>query len=84
MDEPPGNEPQHIWGMPIEPDHSFPHVGETEQRVLGIPRSWYRTSTVDLTGFHHPVRWLRWRIKVHRHGPYAPNYEKATPETKNP
>jgi hypothetical protein len=59
--------------MQIEPGGSFPRVNPTEQRVLGIPLSWYRTDPVDLSGLRHPIRWMKWRVRVHRLGPYAPD-----------
>ncbi|MFZ0715963.1 hypothetical protein [Mycobacterium sp.] len=86
MDDTPTEEPQHLFGMQIEPGHAFPRVDPTEQRVLGIPRSWYRTTTVDYSGFRHPIRWTKWRIRCHRLGPYAPDYKKsiAGPEKAKP
>ena len=77
MKETQGNEPQHFLSMPIEPGHTYPRVDPTEQRVLGIPLSWYRTrSPVDFSGFRHPIRWTRWHIEHHRLGPHAPDYQE--------
>jgi hypothetical protein len=77
VDESPTNESQRIGGMRIQPGHLFPRVDSTEQRVLGIPLSWYRTSDpVDRSGFRHPFRWIRWRIARHRRGPFAPGYRE--------
>jgi hypothetical protein len=77
MNETPDSEPQYVAGMRIQPGHRLPRVDPTEQRVLGIPRSWYRTEPVDLTGLRHPIRWTKWRISAFRRGPYAPGFKES-------
>jgi hypothetical protein len=74
VDETPSEEPQRVLGMPIGPGRGFRLMDPTEPRVLGLPRSWYRTSSVDLSGFRHPIRWMKWRIRFHRVGPYVGDY----------
>jgi hypothetical protein len=77
VDETPDSEPQYVAGMQIKPGRSLPRVDPTEQRVLGIPRSWYRHESVDFTGWRHPIRWTKWRISAHRLGPYAPGFKES-------
>jgi hypothetical protein len=84
VDEAPDSEPQRILGMKNVSGHLLPRVDPTEQRVLGIPLSWYRTNSVDLSGFRHPIRWSKWRIKAHRLGPYAPDFNPSGTETETP
>jgi hypothetical protein len=84
VDEKPSTEPRRGFGMPIEPGHSFPRVDPTEQRVLGIPLSWYRTNSVDLSGLRHPIRWTKWRIKAHQLGPYAPDFKASISPQREP
>jgi hypothetical protein len=31
----------------------------------------------------HPIRWVRWRLEVHRKGPYAPDYGKQSQPKAN-
>jgi hypothetical protein len=83
VDETPDSEPQHVAGMNIRPGRSLPRVDPTEQRVLGIPRSWYRTEQVDLSGLRHPIRWTKWRIRAHRLGPYAPGFKESMAGSPN-
>jgi hypothetical protein len=83
MDDAPDSEPQRILGMNSEPGHLLPRVNPTEQRVLGVPVSWYRTNSVDLSGFRHPIRWSKWRIKAHRLGPYTPDFNASGTETES-
>lgn len=69
--------------MPAHPPRRrdrLPHIDDTEPRVLGIPRSWYRMpQPFDLRWAPHPIRWWKWRLQVHRLGPYAPRYEATDP-----
>ncbi len=76
MAEKPEHEPQHWLGMPVEPGHIRPLVDPTENRVLGVPLSWYRHKPIDLSGWRHPIRWIRWRMSHHRGGPYAPDFKE--------
>jgi hypothetical protein len=64
-------EPQRVGGFRIPSGGAWPKVGETEQRVLGFPQSWLAAEpSTDPTRRRHPIRWVRWRLHVHRHGPY--------------
>jgi hypothetical protein len=76
VNEAPDHEPQHFLGMPIEPGQVFPLVDPTEQRVLGVPLSWYRRETLDGSGLRHPIQWTKWRIMFHRLGPSAPDFKE--------
>lgn len=75
-DETPQREPQRFLGIPLEPGSRSLRIDPTEQRVLGFPRSWFRTDSVDLTWLRHPIRWARWRREVRRLGPHAPSFEE--------
>jgi hypothetical protein len=74
VDKMPDGEPQHLAGT--QPRHWLRRVGPTEQRVLGMPLSWYRFESVDLSGWCHPIQWTKWRITSRRLGPYAPDFEQ--------
>ena len=62
--------------------------GEEEyQRFMGFPTSILPWNAERSPGSRaagprnyrklmHPVMWLRWRIAVHRRGPYAPDFEE--------
>jgi hypothetical protein len=54
-------------------------VGATEQRVFGIPLSWWGGGTIKRDRLAHPIRWARWRRQVARLGPYAPRFEDFEP-----
>lgn len=72
-------EPTSWLGMPFDRTGGRIRKNESEQRVLGVPRSWFWTGQApDLRWVRDPVRWLRWRLEVRRRGPYAPNYEDFT------
>ena len=75
---PEGEEPRRLLGMPIRPD-GVVHKGEEPKRVLGmpIPLGWIDLPTFHIGRFLHPVRWMRWRVQVHRLGPYAPDYDNS-------
>lgn len=49
----------------------------TEQRVLGIPVSWFRGGALDRRALRHPIRWSRWYIQRRRLGPYAPDFDES-------
>ena len=67
-------EPQRFLGMPV-PSGAFQRgINETEQRVLGFPRSWFSPKRIDTRWLRHPIRWTRWRLRVRRLGPYADDY----------
>jgi hypothetical protein len=70
-------EPDHVAGMERRPGHILPRVDPTEQRVLGVPLSWYKHDPVDLSGLRHPMKWAKWRLKLHRMGPYAPAEDES-------
>jgi hypothetical protein len=76
VDEIPEREPQRVLGMRIEPGHSWPLVNPTEQRVFGVPRSWFAHEPVDLSGLRHPVRWVRWRTSRDRRGASVPDFKE--------
>jgi hypothetical protein len=76
MDKPSKPPARRVAGMPVEAGHRLPRVDPTEQRVLGLPLSWYGTPNVDFSGFRHPIRWTERRIRIHRLGPYAPEDNK--------
>jgi hypothetical protein len=64
----------------MEPGRKRLRIGETEPRVLGLPLAWFRSDVpVDTRWARHPYRWLRWRLEVHRRGPYAPPFENYRP-----
>jgi hypothetical protein len=84
MDRPPSDEPQHAFGMKLEQRHSLPRVDPTEQRVLGIPLSWYSIKSADLSWMRNPIRWTKWRVTAHRRGPYAPSYEEFLARSEKP
>jgi hypothetical protein len=84
VDETPDVEPQYVAGMKIQRGRLLPRVDPTEQRVLGIPRSWYRTEPVDLTGLRHPIRWTKWRITAARRGQYAPGFKESMERSRTP
>jgi hypothetical protein len=59
---------------------------EYKKPILGMPKAWlgFRrdgdSDGVPPTVFHigrmvHPLRWLKWRLQVHRSGALAPRYE---------
>lgn len=55
-----------------------PVVDEVEPRVAGLPRRWFRPKVrteFDYRWLRHPVRWIGWRLAVHRDGPFAPKFE---------
>ncbi|MCU1490218.1 MAG: hypothetical protein JWM85_1623 [Acidimicrobiaceae bacterium] len=67
---------QRAFGISASEGGWRPTVGDTEQRVLGVPLSWLGSQgSVDLRWLRHPIRWTRWRLEVHRRGPYAPRFE---------
>jgi len=58
-----------------------PRTENGEQRVLGVPRSWFgaqEKASIDFRWVRNPIRWSKWRIQVHRLGPYAPEYEDSS------
>lgn len=68
------------FGMPVNKGDWRPRTDDTEQRVLGVPRSWYgpkREAPIDFRWVRHPIRWSRWRVQVHRLGPNALSYEDS-------
>ena len=76
-------EPQRVLGVAARRDGRRLQVGETEQRVLGLPIRWFRSEgNVDTRWVRHPITWLRWRVHVHRLGPYAPEYEALVGEKR--
>jgi hypothetical protein len=81
--EPADSEHRHLAGMPLEAGHLLPRVGPTEQRVLGLPLSWFSRRPADFSGLRHPLRWTRWRLQVHRLGPYAPDYKSEIDRPQN-
>jgi hypothetical protein len=32
----------------------------------------------------HPIRWIRWRIALHREGPYCPDFDEFPPASGRP
>jgi hypothetical protein len=36
------------------------------------------TPRVHYARLLHPMRWVRWRLEVHRQGPYAPDFGKQS------
>ena len=69
-----GEEHQRVAGMPPGPGGWRP--GLTEPRVLGLPISQFGfLQTGDRSKLAHPLRWLRWRRRVAREGPYAPEFD---------
>jgi hypothetical protein len=53
-------------------------VDDVEARVAGMPRRWFRPKVhqeFDNRWVRHPVDWLRWRLQVRRHGPFAPTFD---------
>lgn len=68
-------EPQRVLGMPVQPGDWRPRTGGNEQRFLGVPSGWHRESgSPDTRWLRHPLRWAKWRLQVHKLGPYAPDY----------
>jgi hypothetical protein len=68
-------------GPPAEDGGKRLLMDETEPRAMGLPLSWFRTTeAIDLRWARHPVRWIRWRLDVHRRGPYAPRFEDFRPK----
>lgn len=55
----------------------FPVGGDPDEpRVLGLPRGALPGLCPEqLHRARHPVAWVRWRIAVHRQGPYAPAFD---------
>jgi hypothetical protein len=55
--------------------------GITEPRVLGLPVSHFGfLQPADRPKLPHPLRWLRWRRRVAREGPYAPDFDPSAPD----
>ena len=67
-------EPQRFLGIPVPPGGWKRGLSTDEQRVFGLPRSWFVPKPIDIRWMRHPVHWSRWRWQVHRLGPYAPPY----------
>ena len=71
-------EPKRFLGFPVA-DRSRQGDGAVEQlRILGVPKRWFVPTDPgrpDLRWLAHPLRWMRWRIVVHHHGPFAPRFE---------
>jgi hypothetical protein len=84
MDDPDDAEPRRLIGMELRPGRTLPRVDPTEQRVLGLPLSWYRSPSVDFTALRHPIRWTKWRISAHRLGPYAPGFKESLDNSRQP
>jgi hypothetical protein len=82
-DETDDSESQHLLGMQAGPGRRMPRVDPTEQRVLGVPLSWYHSPSVDLNALRHPIRWTKRRISAHRFGPYAPGFNESTAEAED-
>ena len=76
-------EPQRFLGMPV-PSGAFRRgISDTEQRVLGFPRSWFSPQPIDTRWLRHPIRWTRWRLRVRRLGPYAGPYAGGSADRKD-
>ena len=67
-------EPQHALGM--EWKQRPERLGEAEgQHVLGVPAEWIHPPRIEKRAFRHPVKWWKWRRRVRREGPYAPDFD---------
>jgi hypothetical protein len=67
-------EPRRVLGMDWKPREE--RLREADQRhVLGVPVGWIRPH-IDFAAVRHPIRWSRWRRRVRREGPYAPDFDE--------
>jgi hypothetical protein len=67
-------EPKRVLGMDWK-ERSERLRDADQPHVLGVPATWIRPD-VDVSAVNHPVRWWRWRRRVRREGPYAPNFDQ--------
>jgi len=70
-----GEEPRRVLGFPLRARGG--RGADDQPRVLGMPRGGMHPQALDLRGLAHPVRWWRWRRRVHRLGPYALGYDES-------
>lgn len=56
-----------------------PNYFDDDERFKGRPasrRPRMRTDPIDLRRLLHPIAYVRWRVEVHRKGPFAAEFEE--------
>ena len=73
-----GEERKHVLGLPVP---AAPPEGELPKSIFGFPVSqyWEGWPTIHIRRIAHPVRWAKWRLQVHRLGPYTLDFDESGP-----
>lgn len=68
-------EPQRALGFPLNRRPGEPRRPGDEEGLFAPPSTW-GPRDLDMRWARHPARWLRWRLRVRRLGPYAPDFDE--------